>query len=348
MRGRKSLVWATAVGIVLGLCSVMPTAWAQTKGANAPAGKKAPAATGDPSDPSRAEFEKHFQAGQAAAKANRWDAARQEFLQAFDLKPDHAQTVALLAQAEMATGRHREAAEHLDIFLDYAVGITPADRKVSEDLLIEAQSKLAIVTIKVDKPGAKISVDGRGLGTSPLPEPVLVDAGHRRFEAEGPDGRARLDADLEPRTTPTINLVLKAPPTQVIRESQTWRTGAIFGGLGLGVVGVGVGVGFLVGASAKNSEASTLSEEIRFDRSTEEALCPPTSADARCSTLLGLQNRRDAFSSVALAGFIVGGVATAGSIVLWLTAPNKTTAPNKKNAVLVLPSPGGVLVTGTF
>jgi hypothetical protein len=200
----------------------------------------------------------------------------------------------------------------------------------------------------VDKPGAKITVDGRVLGTSPLPEAVLVDAGEqRRFEAEGPDGRAKVTVDLLPRTTPTINMVLTAPPTKVIKESQTWRTPVLFTGIGLSVVGIGVGVGFIVGASAKNKEAVSLAEEIRFDRNTSETLCSATSTDARCSELATLQTRRDTFGTVAVAGFVVGGVAAVGTLVLALTAPSKSTAP-KKNAVRVLPSLQGVLVTGTF
>jgi tetratricopeptide (TPR) repeat protein len=346
MRGRRIQAGAVVIGLVLGLCpGNTSVAWAQAKGSNKAGGAKpAPTAT----DPSTAEFEKHFAAGQAAAKANRWDAARQEFLQAFDLRPDHAGTVALLAQAEMATGRHREAAEHLDIFLEYAVALSPADRKTAEDLLIEAQSKLSIVTIKVDKPGAKITVDGRALGTSPLAEPVLVDAGpQRRFEAEGPDGRARVVVDLEPRTTPTINMVLTAPPTKVV-EKQTWRTAAIVGGMTLSVVGVGVGVGFLVAATAKNKEATNLADEIRYQRNANEALCPPANAEKNCLDLAAAQSRRDTFGNVSLAGFIVGGAAAVGTLVLVITSPNKSADAKKKDAFRILPSPGGVLVTGTF
>jgi RNase P/RNase MRP subunit p29 len=331
-----------ALGIVLGLCpGTTPEAWAQANGA----AKKPPAVA----DPDKVEFEKHFAAGQAAAKANRWDAARQEFLQAFDLKPDHAPTVALLAQAEMATGRHREAAEHLEIFLDYAVGMSPEGRKTAEELLVEAQAKLAIVTIKVDKPGAKITVDGRVLGTSPLADSVLVDAGEgRRFEAETPDGwRGRVVKDLQPRTTPTIEMVLTSPPTKVIKESQTWRTPLLFTGIGLSVVGIGAGVGFTVAGSAKNQEALDLVAKIQLNRNKNEDLCPPSSADKHCADLATAHTRSNTFATVGIAGFAVGGVAAVATLVLALTGPSKSAAP-KKTAVFVLPSPQGLLVTGTF
>lgn len=343
MRGRKIHGCLLAFGILVGFCPGKTSeAWAQAKGA---AGAKPPSAA----DPDKAEFEKRFAAGQVAAKANRWDAARQEFLQAFDLKPDHAPTVALLAQAEMATGRHREAAEHLEIFLDYAVGMSPEDRKTAEALLVEAQAKLAIVTIKVDKPGAKITVDGRVLGTSPLADAVLVDAGEgRRFEAETPDGwRGRVVKDLEARTTPTIEMILKSPPTKVIKEAQTWRTPLLFTGIGLTVVGIGAGVGFTVAAVSKQDEAEGVADKIRFERKQNEVLCPPGTTDSRCSDLAKLQTSRDTFSTIGIAGFALGGVAAVGTLVLVLTAPNKAAAP-KKTSVFVLPSPGGVLVTGTF
>jgi tetratricopeptide (TPR) repeat protein len=343
MTGRRNTAWCLALGLAIGLAPVhTPDVWAQAKGSSG--GKKS-----DPNDPEVIEFEKRFAAGQAAAKANRWDAARQEFLQAFDLKPDHAPTVALLAQAEMATGRHREAAEHLNIFLEYAVGLSAQDRKIAEDLLVEAQSKLAIVTVKVDKPGAKITVDGRVLGTSPLAEAVLVDAGQqRRFEAETPDGwRGKVVQDLEPRTTPTITIPLKAPATQIIKERQTWRTPLLFTSLGVGLVGIGVGVGFTLAASSKNNEAQTLADKIAYQRNRTEELCPVTRTDKQCADLAGLQSRRDAFSAIGIAGFAVGGVGALGAVVLALTGPSKSAAP-KKNAVHVLPTPGGILFTGTF
>lgn len=344
MTARKIRMGSVVLGIVLGLCAGHSSdAWAQAKGAKA--GKKPPAAN----DPEQVEFEKHFAAGQAAAKANRWDAARQEFLAAFDLRPDSAPTVALLAQAEMATGRHREAAEHLDIFLEYAVGLSPEDRKIAEDLMIEAQQKLSIVTVQVDKPGAKITVDGRVLGTSPLPEAALVDAGPgRRFEAETPDGwRGKLVVDLEPRTLPTIKIPLTPPQTKVIKESQTWRTPLLFTGIGLTVVGVGVGVGFTVVAASKNDQAVSVADKIRFERTTGEVLCPGTSKDPRCADLRALQSTRDTFSTIGIAGFALGGVAAVGTLVLGLTGPSKSAAP-KKTAVVVLPTLGGVQVSGTF
>jgi len=344
MTGRKIQACSLALGIVLGICpGTTSDAWAQAKGAKPPTKKTAG------NDPETAEFEKHFAAGQAAAKANRWDAARQEFLAAFDIKPDSAPTVALLAQAEMATGRHREAAEHLDIFLEYAVGLAPEDRKIAEDLMIEAQSKLAIVTVKVDKPGAKITVDGRNLGTSPLPEPVLVDAGQgRRFEAETPDGwRGKLVVDLAPRTTPTVDMQLKSPPTKVIKEAQTWRTPLLFTGIGLGVVGIGAGVGFTVAAYGKNDEATKLGNEIKFDRTVNEKLCVANDPDPRCKTLGDLEQKRDLFRTVGIVGFAVGGVAAVGALVLAVTGPSKTPAP-KKTSLIVLPSPRGVVLSGTF
>lgn len=336
------------MGLMLGYCSGnMPFAWAQAKGPSTQSGKKPVPVT---RDPVMTEFDKHLQAGKEAVDTNRWDTARQEFLKAHELKPDHAEAVARLADAEMATGRHREAVEHLEFFLDHATGIGAPDRKAAEELLIEARSKLAIVTITVDKPGAKISVDGRILGESPLANPVLVDSGHRRFEAEGPGGQDRVDMDLEPGTKPTIKLVLKAlkPDKIVVPESGAWRTPVLITGLGLGVVGIGLGAGFIIASSQKNAEAIALTEQLQESRETSESICPPNGVDPECANLAALQSRRDTFGNVALAGFIVGGVAAVGTLAVWLTAPKKTPAIKKKESILVLPAPNGVFVTGTF
>lgn len=344
MRGSKTRSCAMLVGLLLGLCSGNTTpAWAQGKGPQS--GKKpAPVAP----DPVMTDFDKHVQAGNEAINSNRWEAARQEFLKAHELKPDDAETVAQLVQAEIATERNRDAVEHLELFLAKPGG-NDADRKMAERLLAEARSKLAIVTIKVDKPGAKVSVDGRILGTSPLADPVLVDSGHRRFEAEGPGGQARLDMDLEPGTKPTVNLVLKAPePKVIVKESPSWRTPMLLAGLGIGVVGLGIGTGFSIAASGKHAEAMALGEEIRLSRKTSEELCPPIGVDARCTDLAAFENRRDTYANVALAGFVVGGAVAAGTLIVWLTGLKKTAVTNKKEGVLVVPSPNGVFLMGTF
>lgn len=345
MRGRKCRVWAIFVGVIWGICLGNPT-FVAAQGKALP--RKKPAATS--TDPATVEFEQHLQAGKDAAGTNRWDEARLEFLKAFQLKPDNIEAVARLAQTEMATGKYREALEHLEVFLAKPGG-NEADRKSAEGLLAEARSKLARVTITVDKPGAKVSVDGRVVGESPLVGPVPVEAGHRRIEAEGPAGKASVDEDFAAGTTPTVTLVLKVdkPKVVVVENKQSWRRPLMWTGIGLGVVGLGVGVGGFVASSKESTEAIALKEQIRRDRNVNERVCPPSvGGDPRCSELAALTSRSNTFENVAVAGFVVGGAASVGALILGLTGPKKTLETQKKESLLVVPAPNGFFVTGTF
>jgi hypothetical protein len=60
----------------------------------------------------------------------------------------------------------------------------PADRRAEASrVVLEIDSVLAAVTVRVDQAGAEVVVDGRSMGTSPVREPVRLLAGTHVFEA---------------------------------------------------------------------------------------------------------------------------------------------------------------------
>jgi hypothetical protein len=101
----------------------------------------------------------------------------------------------------------------------------------------------------------------------------------------------------------------EAPPSPASGSSSTLRWVGV-GVMGLGVVGIGVGTAF--GLSAKS----------KLNESNQAGNCDSTD---HCSSQ-GLSLRHDAASAATLAdvGFVVGGVALAGGIVLFLMAPHGT------------------------
>jgi hypothetical protein len=104
----------------------------------------------------------------------------------------------------------------------------------------------------------------------------------------------------------------------------TQRVLAIVAG-GVAIAGLGVGTAFgLVAASQKSSAQS---------------VCP-----AQCATADGVNRWNTAVTSgnVATVGFVVAGVAAAGAVALWLTAPRAA------GAVQVGVGPGGLGVRGVF
>jgi hypothetical protein len=129
-----------------------------------------------------------------------------------------------------ATGRDVEALEAFQIFLDNSTGVRPeyvADAQKQVELL---RSRVATVKITSAQAGAGVLVDGRDVGATPLPRPVVLEPGEHRFivrklefepfervMALAAGEQTSLKADLRPVTTaiaprPAVTIVTPPPP----------------------------------------------------------------------------------------------------------------------------------------
>ncbi|MDC3960488.1 hypothetical protein [Polyangium jinanense] len=126
-----------------------------------------------------------------------------------------------------------------------------------------------------------------------------------------------------------------------------WRNMTLWAGMGLSAVGVGLGIGFSVAAAGKNADVEAEVERLRQNTMQGQSVCTGPS-DPRCSSLVGFVDDRDAYTGVAIAGYVVGGLAAAGTVALWLTKPNEKSSEQGAGAVRIVPSLGGLVVAGTF
>lgn len=186
--------WAT--GLVL--ACVMGSAPAPAQGTAPP--PTAIASAGD----QEGEADRLYKAGVEAAKVKQWAQARELILKSFELAPTAAKA-ANLGRVELAAERPRDAAEHLVYFLREAQGITDDDRRSTEKMLGEAETKIGTVTIQAEA-GAELSVDGRRVGKAPLADPVFVDAGTRHFEAKKTGATASQDVQVVAGSAPVVEL----------------------------------------------------------------------------------------------------------------------------------------------
>ncbi len=218
------------------------------------------------------------------------------------------------------------------------------------------------MTTPVD--GMTVALDGVAVGRAEWGVAVPVDPGDHAVEASAPHFKpwstkasvgkeaatttvtvpaleAAPDAAPEPTPAPPPAPVAPAaaPPAtdEGSRGSAQRMVGLIVGAVG--VVGLGIGGAFAI--SAKSTYNSSLSDCL-------------TNAPDECSQA-GVNQRNSARSAgdVATVAVAVGAVAVAGGVVLWLTAPPKSSARLTQAASLALvplvgDGLGGGMLRGTW
>lgn len=314
---------------------------------------------------------KLYEEGVKAARAGQWERARQALLGAFVRRPD-ARTAANLGRVETMASKPRDAAEHLSFFLQQAPEMSEKDRQVTREMIARAQAKIGTVMVHVDAEGADVLVDGQKVGSSPLPSPLFVDPGTRRFEARKAGMRlASQEIEVTAGSAPRVDLQLSStavsppadqrpaalnsgsgagPDTSGEKVNAPWKALAIASG-GISLAGIGAGIALSVAAGAKFREAGNQLDALRQNTLTTSKVCGPSSPSANaagCASLKSTLSSRDHLTNAATAGFIVGGAAAVGTVVFLLVPKLKP----RRAAVEVTPSiggnQGGVTLSGSF
>lgn len=178
------------------------------------------------------------------------------FMRAHALAPS-SKTLGQIGSAELALHRWIDAETHLVDALSRKDGPWIENHRASlEKSLAEARQQIGHVEFR-GPVGADISVDGRHVGTLPLPAPVHIGAGSAHVVAVAP-GYVPLQEDIPVRggETKTVTLVLvplapAAPPStvallQTTPPPRSSKRRWLGGGLAVvGLTGVGLGIGWL-------------------------------------------------------------------------------------------------------
>jgi tetratricopeptide (TPR) repeat protein len=126
---------------------------------------------------------KHFENGFALASQGDFEAALEEFNQAYAASP-HFSVLYNIGQADIALGRPVGAIETLSRYLDEAGDQIPAERRRQVSTQIATlEARLAHLSIRTDHPGVQIAVDGRAVGRTPLAGAIEVAAGRHEIMA---------------------------------------------------------------------------------------------------------------------------------------------------------------------
>jgi hypothetical protein len=305
-----------------------------------------------PKEQAKQQAERLYAEGAQAAKEKRWAVARDRFGGALALA-SHPQIAVQLGRAELMLGEHRNAAEHLSMFLWDSAGVSDGDRRLVEELLAEAKAKVGTVRVTVDAPGAEVLVDGKRVGMSPLAEPVFVDAGSREIEARFA-GRAPAHERLEAAAgktyevkleLPQVNAVAVASPRPRVESADATRRWILVGGISAGAAGLALGSAFAIASAVKGNEAEAFQDEAKPG----PVFGCTSQAGQVCSDVVSLENQQQALGTAAVWSFIAAGaIGVSTGVYAWKTRGK----PDAHGDVALIPvwtgEGGGVVVMGAW
>jgi hypothetical protein len=289
------------------------------------------------------EAQRHYQRGRELYDDNDFAGALVEIRRAYDTAPSYK----LLYDIGQICAQMQDYACALRTFtryLDEGKGEIPAQRRDDVQADIERlKGRVATLRITTTKPGAEILVDDVSVGTTPLPEGVMVSAGRRKITAklQGAEpvtkvvevaGQDNLDVALDLAAPAGDGKKSEAPPAT---QPESGRKGGVpvVPWVITGVLAVGAGVtgGLAMGAS------SNLKTKLDTFGSTR-----PDIDDARSKT-----------KTLALTTDVLFGVTAAmavTSVILTVTSGSKSASEKKAAALPVRAgvAPGAFVLSGSF
>lgn len=147
-------------------------------------------------DANRAEAEKHFKAGLALFRAEKYEAALVELETSARLYPTKGGLFNLVS-AYKVLSRYDDALDTIArLETEYGAKMDDEMRSAVAGIKAEIQALAARLEVVVEPPGASVTVDGRDVGKSPLRRPLLVDPGTHVVRA-ALEGRAPAEASVK-------------------------------------------------------------------------------------------------------------------------------------------------------
>lgn len=318
----------------------------------------APAAAQPPPESMNRAAWQLYQDGVKALSQSRWAEACDAFLGAWVLERRGA-IAGSLGACEYKLGRHRDAAEHLAIYvreIQEDKTATAAQRDAAQAAYYDARAKVGAVPVVVSPNGAAVLVDGKEVGTAPLADPVFLEPGEHLIEARRKGYTAKkatvvakaggmepLTLWLDPAAAAPVRRDAAMAGTRP--EERSWMPVAVLGATS--AVGLGVAVGLTAAANGASDDA-----EAQRDRLVQiGGRCvdtPPAYVDS-CSELSRRTSRTETLGNAARIAYIASGAlaVSAVAVALW---PRRSTGTTVRVSALadVGAGAGGVVVLGVW
>lgn len=296
-----------------------------------------------PTEAQKAEARARYERGLKLYDQGAYDAALVEMRRAYELSPSFK----ILYNLGLIHKQLNDHAAALEAFRQYlAEGGKKIDGKRHaevEKAIKELEPLVATVTVQVDVDGAEITVDDAVVGTSPLKEPILLNAGKRRISAKltGKPAATRV-ITVAGSDTVTVKLELADPkaPVATATPTETKKPDAPktpeakreIPWLAWGVTGA-----FAAGAAVSGVLTLSASSKLKSDRDT-----PNVSRDD-----LDSASSRVKTWALVTDVFLVGTVVSAG-VSTWLTFRTPGTKDTARASTTLALTPGGLSLAGSF
>lgn len=276
-----------------------------------------------------------YRQAEAAFTSGKYDEARKLLLEAWSIRRTY-DVAAALGQAELELKLYRDAAEHLDFAVqNFAPMESERALEGTKNDLRTAKSQVVEARIAVDEPKARVAVNGRQLGESPLASGIFLEPGTYAFEATLARDR-RVTKQVAMQKGGTYDVDLKIPKAAVVpgsglgaaprHESPSYVPPGV--AAAVGGVGLITGVGLMIAASSKDNRREDLQSGLASANSCGAGADSPSA----CSDISDLAWSASHFRTGAYVAF---GSALAAGVVTYLLWPS---APRGRAGFLLAPS----------
>lgn len=292
----------------------------------------------------------HVRRGDQARRAGRWAeaaAAYQDALKAAaqEAAPPEKRAAILgeLGLCELAQGKHRDAAEHLDRAMQHRDALPPDQRRRFEQGQKKAEREVGMLFIGTNPPDAEVFLDGKPMERSEPTYLVFVEPGKHTVRARlkgYEDAAASVDVtrggwpsvwlylprSAAPAAQANVNArraPAAAPATPSSSKAATYRKAGVIAASG----GVVLGFAFMASGIVLDAQIEERSSALA-NKGGNLGVCKEAAFKDECADLHALIRTRNAFDGVALGSFIASGVIGAVTLSsLWWAPGDRDRAP---------------------
>lgn len=296
-----------------------------------------------------------------AFKSGKFQEAQTLLIALWKEKPSYDVAVTLV-QVEYQLTHYASAARYLRFALaNIPPNAKPGTANDFRQQLDELVARVGTVTVHVSADAADILVDDELLGTSPLREPLFVDAGTHRITARLAEHKTTESVTVVAGESHAVELKLPAgsasvqsglpgqPVSAGNERAGSWctteRTAAAGIGGGLTLLAASAAIAFRVEAGNKQDSVDKLRAQAQQEIG---GPCPASSDIATCRQLSSTASDRNSASTVSRVSFVISGVLAAATVTTLFLLPSEKPATGASVAPLVGPGFAGLSVNGAF